>query len=81
METTIATDEVLVRREGRILVITLSRPQAKNAATRAIALGAAAALDELDSSEALSVGVITGAGGSFRAGMDLKAFLRGERPR
>ncbi|MGW5106098.1 crotonase/enoyl-CoA hydratase family protein [Nocardia sp. NPDC004123] len=80
MESTIATDEVLVRREGRILVITLNRPSAKNAVTRAMATGVAAALDELDGNDELSVGVIAGAGGTFCAGMDLKGFLRGERP-
>ena len=40
----------------------------------------AAALDELDGDDALQVGVLTGAGGSFCAGMDLKAFVAGERP-
>ena len=40
----------------------------------------AAAVDELDASDDLRVGVLTGAGGTFSAGMDLKAFLRGETP-
>src|SRR5207245_4105181 len=42
--------------------------------------GVAAAVDELDSSDELRVGVLTGAGGAFSAGMDLKAFLTGESP-
>jgi enoyl-CoA hydratase len=48
--------------------------------TSAVADGIAAAIDELDSDGSLSVGVITGAGGYFCAGMDLKAFADGDRP-
>lgn len=73
-------DEVLSERDGGILVMTLNRPQAKNAVNGALAQGLAAALDELDGDDVLSVGVITGAGGTFSAGMDLKAFLQGEFP-
>lgn len=67
------------RREG-VLVLTLNRPEARNAVNQALAEALAAALDELDGDEALRVGVLTGAGGSFCAGMDLKAFLAGEVP-
>ncbi|WP_433464141.1 crotonase/enoyl-CoA hydratase family protein [Spirillospora sp. CA-128828] len=77
---TTARDEVLVRHESRTAVITINRPHARNAVTRAVSEGIAAALDELDRRDDLSVGVLTGAGGSFCAGMDLKGFLRGERP-
>lgn len=45
-----------------------------------MARGIAAAVDELDASDDLRIGILTGAGGSFCAGMDLKGFLRGERP-
>jgi enoyl-CoA hydratase len=62
-----------------IQVITLNRPAAKNAMTRAMAETIAAALDDLDSGD-IPVSVLTGAGGVFCAGMDLKGFLRGERP-
>jgi enoyl-CoA hydratase len=75
-----SSEEVLVERDGRVLVVTLNRPDARNAVNRALAEGVAGALDELDSSDDLSVGVITGAGGGFCAGMDLKAFVRGEVP-
>lgn len=68
-----------VRRYG-VQVVTINRPQARNAVDRETAEGIAAALDELDNDGALKVGVITGSGGSFSAGMDLKAFSRGERP-
>jgi enoyl-CoA hydratase/carnithine racemase len=73
-------DEVLVERRDGIQVITINRPEAKNAINGAVAAGIAAAVDELDASDELWVGVLTGAGGSFSAGMDLKAFLRGEVP-
>jgi enoyl-CoA hydratase len=73
-------DEVVVEHADRIAVITISRPQARNAVNRAVALALAAALDELDERDDLTVGIITGAGGTFSAGMDLKAFLTGEDP-
>jgi enoyl-CoA hydratase len=71
---------VLTERRDQILVITLNRPEARNAVDRAVAEGIAAALDQLDADEGLRVGVLTGAGGVFSSGMDLKAFLRGETP-
>jgi enoyl-CoA hydratase len=71
---------VLVDRDGRIQIITLNRPEARNAVNRGLAEGIAAALDELDADDELSVGVLTGAGGGFCAGMDLKAFVQGEVP-
>jgi enoyl-CoA hydratase len=74
------SDEVLVERRDQVLVITINRPQARNAVNRAVAESIAAAIDELDADRALTLGVITGAGGSFCSGMDLKAFLTGERP-
>lgn len=74
------SDEVLTERRDQILVVTINRPKARNAVNRAVALGVAAAMDELDEDPALTLGVLTGAGGSFSAGMDLKAFVTGERP-
>lgn len=73
-------DEVLVERRESVQVITINRPEAKNAINGAVAAGIAAALDELDADDGLRAGVLTGAGGTFSAGMDLKAFLRGETP-
>lgn len=72
--------EVLTERRDGVLVITINRPQAKNAMTKAAAELIAAAIDELDSSEELRAAVLTGAGGTFCSGMDLKGFLRGESP-
>lgn len=70
---------VRVQREGLVLVVTIDRPQVRNAIDRATSEALAQAMDTLDADPALSVGVLTGAGGHFCTGMDLKAFLRGER--
>lgn len=72
--------EVVTERVGAVLVITINRPHAKNALTERVAVLVAAALDELDGSDELRAAVLTGAGGTFCSGMDLKAFLRGETP-
>jgi enoyl-CoA hydratase len=71
---------LLVEERGRVLVLTMNRPEARNAMSMTMAHEIANALDLLDSREDLSVGVITGGGGTFCAGMDLKGFARGERP-
>jgi enoyl-CoA hydratase len=67
-------DEVLTERRDRVLVITLNRPEARNAINTALAQALTAAIEELDSDDGLTAGVLTGAGGGFSAGMDLKAF-------
>lgn len=74
------SEELLTEERDGILIITINRPEAKNAMNKAAAEGIAAALDRLDSDDNLRVGIITGAGGTFCSGMDLKGFLRGERP-
>ncbi len=71
---------VLTSAEDGVLLITLNRPDARNAVNAAVAAGVAEALDRLDGDDALRVGILTGAGSSFCAGMDLKAFVAGERP-
>src|SRR3954469_3039704 len=71
---------VLTERRDNVLPVTLNLPDARNAVNLALAEGVAAALDELDSDDGLSVGILTGAGHGFSAGMDLKAFVPGERP-
>src|ERR1700722_10086547 len=76
-----APDDVLVRRENGILIVTLNRPQQRNAVNGAVSAGVARALDLLDSSSELRVGVLHGAGSAFCAGMDLKAFAAGEQVR
>ena len=74
------TDVVQTDVADGVIVITINRPQARNAVNAEVAAGVAAALDVLDAQDDLTVGVITGAGGTFCAGMDLKAFVAGESP-
>ncbi len=74
------TEHVLTETQDGVLIITINRPEAKNAVNRAVAEGVADAMERLDSDKGLSAGIITGAGGTFCAGMDLKAFLKGELP-
>src|SRR5438477_11221149 len=79
-ETAVLSEPVLAERRGNVLLITLNRPEVRNAVNAALAAGVAGALDELDAEEGLAVGVRTGAGGFFSAGMDLGAFVKGESP-
>jgi enoyl-CoA hydratase len=79
-ETAVLSEPVLSERRGNVLLITLNRPEVRNAVNAALAAGVAGALEELDGDESLSVGVLTGAGGFFCAGMDLGAFVKGESP-
>ncbi len=72
------SDEILKERHGRVLVITINRPESRNAVNLAVSQGLADAVDELDENGDLSVAVITGAGRNFCSGMDLKAFAAGE---
>jgi len=78
--TTTNPQELSVEIEDGIMVMTINRPEARNAMTRSISEKMAAALDELDSTPELRIAIVTGAGGTFCSGMDLKGFLRGERP-
>ncbi len=73
-----AAEPVLTERRGNVLLITLNRPEVRNAVNAALAEGIGNALEELDADDGLSVGVLTGAGGFFCAGMDLGAFVKGE---
>ncbi|WP_156757471.1 crotonase/enoyl-CoA hydratase family protein [Actinokineospora pegani] len=70
-----------VAARGGVLVVTINRPEVRNAIDTATAVAIGDALDRLDADPDLVAGVLTGAGGTFCAGMDLKAFLNGERPR
>ncbi|RFC70086.1 crotonase/enoyl-CoA hydratase family protein [Streptomyces sp. AcE210] len=73
------SDLVLTSFADGIAVVTINRPEARNAVDRAVADAVAEAIDELDARDDLVVGVITGAGGTFCAGADLKALAAGER--
>jgi enoyl-CoA hydratase len=72
------TDAVLTEQRGRVLLITLNRPEAMNAINGALSHGLVDAVTRLDADPGLTVGVLTGAGRGFSSGMDLKAFARGE---
>jgi enoyl-CoA hydratase len=72
--------EVLTEDQDGILQITINRPGRRNAVNQAVSEGIAAALDQLDEREDLAAGILTGAGGTFCSGMDLRAFLGGEVP-
>jgi enoyl-CoA hydratase len=74
------TDAVLTEVSDGVAVITIDRPQARNAVNGDVARGIAAALEEFDSRADVRVLVLTGAGGTFCAGMDLKGFLTGDAP-
>jgi enoyl-CoA hydratase len=70
------TDEpvVLTETRGRVLLITLNRPEAMNSVNGALAQALVDAVEHLDTDDGLTAGVLTGAGRGFSAGMDLKAF-------
>lgn len=71
---------VLTEFTDGVAVFTLNRPEAKNAVNLEVAEALAAAIDEFEARPDMTIGILTGAGGTFCAGMDLKAFSRGERP-
>lgn len=74
------SDTLQLETRGNTLLITMNRPQAKNAMDFETATALAAAIDQLESRDDLSVAILTGAGGTFCSGMDLKGFLEGKRP-
>ncbi|MGS1011005.1 crotonase/enoyl-CoA hydratase family protein [Achromobacter anxifer] len=74
------SDTLQLETRGNTLLITINRPQARNAMDFETATALAAALDQLKSRDDLSVAILTGAGGTFCSGMDLKGFLEGKRP-
>ncbi len=77
------TPEETVRTEieGPVLVIALDRPEVRNAIDSSLSLGLLAAFEQLDGDDELRVGVIHGRGGTFCAGLDLRAFARAGLPK
>ena len=69
------TAEVLTEVDGNVLIVIINRPEAKNAMNKAAAEGISAAMDRLDADPDLRCAILTGAGGTFCSGMDLKGFL------
>ncbi|MEU4131772.1 crotonase/enoyl-CoA hydratase family protein [Streptomyces wuyuanensis] len=68
------TEHLTVQREGATLVLTLNRPEARNALSLPMLVGLHDAWLEADADDGVRSVVLTGAGGSFCAGMDLKAL-------
>ncbi len=73
-------DALLAEVAEGIAVLSINRPGQRNAVNEAVARSVAAAFDELDPRPDVRAFVLTGAGGTFSAGMDLKGFLAGENP-
>lgn len=69
---------VLTETRGKVLLITLNRPDALNSINGDLSHGLVAAIEMLDADPDLNAGVLTGAGRGFCSGMDLKAFAAGE---
>lgn len=74
------SEEVLVSVADGVIEVTINRPEARNAMSKAAAEGISAAMDRLDAENDLRCAILTGAGGTFCSGMDLKGFLKGEIP-
>src|SRR5215469_8836677 len=74
------SEPVLTEVSDGVAVITINRPEARNAVNGAVARGMAAAIDDLDARKDVSALILTGAAGTFSAGMDLKGFLSGDAP-
>jgi enoyl-CoA hydratase len=69
---------ILVERNGPVTTVLLDRPEARNAVNQAMAAALAQAFRAFDADEEALVGVLAGAGGTFCAGLDLKAAAAGE---
>lgn len=75
-----STDPIVVADAGEVRFIVLNRPTARNALTRAMRADFAALLAEADANTQVAAIVLTGAGGSFSAGVDLKDRVPGALP-
>ena len=71
------TENLTVEREGATVVVTMNRPEARNSLSPAMLVGMADAWVEIDEDDDVRCAVLTGAGGDFCTGMDLKAFSSG----
>ena len=74
-------NEVLTEARGRVLLVTLNRPEARNSVNSALGQALVEAMKQLDDDPGLTAGVLTGAGKGFSAGMDLKAFASEGMPK
>src|SRR5258708_36851151 len=69
--------KVQVTADGRVMTVTITRPEVRNAVDRETASALKAAFERFDQSDSLAVAVLTGVGGPFCAGYDLKALAAG----
>ncbi len=74
------SEEVLVTVREGVIEVTINRPESRNAMNKAAAEAISAAMDRLDAEPDLRCAILTGAGGTFCSGMDLKGWLKGEKP-
>jgi enoyl-CoA hydratase/carnithine racemase len=76
-ELEISTQNCIVERDGHVLIVTLNRPEAKNAFSPEMLLGMYKAWRELEQNDDLYCAILTANGDTFCAGMDLKAGAEG----
>jgi enoyl-CoA hydratase len=74
VDTTDEQPHALIERRGHVLIVTMNRPQARNALSGPMLAIMRQAWDEADENPDIRVCVLTGAGGAFCAGADLKAM-------
>lgn len=73
----ISTEHCIVEQDGHVLTVTLNRPDARNALSPSMMAAMSASWDLINTDDSIRVGIVTGAGGNFCAGMDLKALAGG----
>jgi enoyl-CoA hydratase/carnithine racemase len=69
-----STEHLTIEREGAVVTVTMNRPEAKNALSPSMLVGLAGAWEEIDGDDDVRCAILTGAGGTFCAGADLKAM-------
>ena len=70
----ISTEHLTFEREGATAIVTMNRPEAKNALSLPMLVGMKDAWEEIDRDDGIRCAILTGAGGTFCSGMDLKAM-------
>jgi len=70
----VSTEHLTFERDGATAIVTMNRPEAKNALSLPMLVGMKDAWEEIDNDDEIRCAILTGAGGTFCAGMDLKAM-------
>jgi enoyl-CoA hydratase len=76
----ISTEHLVFEVKGATAVVTMNRPEAKNALSAAMLVGMADAWEAIDQDDSIRCAILTGAGGTFCAGMDLKSMADPDNP-